>query len=139
MTMALCLNCGTVKFGAICPCPRCSVASTDNIQMDIAFSDHHLPLKKLEELGGVLKRIAKVCGGDAQLRGMSFLAYVTDREPGILRIELKPEHVDRVKRVLEQADQLGPLADDPLPGAPTHPPPPPPPPPPRRWWQFWRS
>ena len=135
MTLALCLNCGAVKFGAICPCPKCSVASSGNMQLDIAFSDHHLPLEKLKELGDVVRRIGKVCGDDAKLRGMSFMGYVTEHEPGILRINLAPDDAARVKHVLAELDQVGPVADDDdqLANRPS------PPGRPRRWWQFWRS
>jgi len=42
VTWALCLNCGEVKFGAICPCPKCNVESTGDMNLDIAFSDHHM-------------------------------------------------------------------------------------------------
>ena len=39
MTQALCLHCGEIKFGALCPCPQCQADSTGNVDLDIAFSD----------------------------------------------------------------------------------------------------
>ena len=59
MTWALCLTCGDVKFGAICPCPNCGVSSTGNMQLDIAFSDHHLSRRTLDELGAVVAEIGR--------------------------------------------------------------------------------
>jgi hypothetical protein len=42
MTWALCLNRGETKFGAIRPCRSCKTASTGDMSLDIAFSDHHV-------------------------------------------------------------------------------------------------
>ena len=99
MTLALCLNCGEIKFGAICPCPKCQVASTGDMRLDIAFSDHHLAVEKLEELGRVVKGIGAACDED-ELRFWSFIRYVSDHEPEILRVDLKPEHAERVTSIL---------------------------------------
>ena len=48
MTWALCLNCGEKKFGAICPCPSCQAESTGDINLDIAFSDHHMSVETIK-------------------------------------------------------------------------------------------
>lgn len=60
-----------VKFGAICPCPKCSVASTGDMQVDILFSDHHYDVKTLSEFGEVIKAIRSACDED-ELRFCSF-------------------------------------------------------------------
>ena len=38
MTMALCFNCGDIKFGAICPCPKCQAESSGDMELDIRAS-----------------------------------------------------------------------------------------------------
>ena len=56
MTMALCFNCGAIKFGAIIPCPKCyfhmigNMESMDDVGLAIAFSDHNFEIETLEEL-----------------------------------------------------------------------------------------
>jgi len=39
MSLALCFNCGNVKFGALCECDKCGIASTGDMDLDILFSD----------------------------------------------------------------------------------------------------
>ena len=80
MTWALCFNCGSTKFGALLPCPECQAASTGDISLDIAFSDHHMAVESLEEFGAVVRAIRQVCEDD-QLRFWSFIYYVSTRHP----------------------------------------------------------
>ncbi len=102
MTWALCFHCGGTKFGAICPCPKCGVASTGDMELDIAFSDHYLSTATLQAFGEVIRAIRRVCEDD-QLRFWSFLWYVSTRHPQILRDELSPEQRDRCEEVLARA------------------------------------
>lgn len=130
MTMALCFNCGHTKFGAICPCPKCNVASSGDMGLDIAFSDHRLPVKTLEAFGDVVRAIRRVCDEDDALRMWAFLRYVSTRHPEILTVEQPPEQRAKCDDVLARAD-----------------PPPVAMPPPRApgdakrrpWWRFWSS
>lgn len=103
MTMALCLNCGEVKFGAICPCPKCEVASTGDMGMDIAFSDHNLAEETLEELGVVVAAIRKATQ-DAELGFWAFLVYVTDRWNTIMGLDLEPEFRKRIELLLHRVE-----------------------------------
>lgn len=102
MTMALCFNCGQTKFGAICPCPDCSVASTGDISLDIAFSDHHLSIAALESFGDVVRAIHRVCDDD-ELRFWSFIRYVSLHHTDILGVELAPEQRKECDEVLARA------------------------------------
>jgi hypothetical protein len=99
VTIALCLNCGSTKWGALCPCPACQAAATGDSTLDITFSDHRLSRSTLEQLGAVIKAIA-IRADDQELRFWSFIEYVSRNHPDILRVELKPEVREQVEAVL---------------------------------------
>ena len=99
MTWALCFNCGATKFGAICPCPECSVSSTGDMNLDIAFSDHRLSEETLKGLGEVVRAIRGACPDD-KLRFWSFIYYISTRHPEILRVEMPPEQERRCADIL---------------------------------------
>ena len=102
MTIALCLNCGHTKFGAICPCPECSVASTGDMNLDITFSDHHLSVATLRAFGEVVRAIRRVCDDD-QLRFWSFIRYVSVNHLDVLGARLSPEQQAACDAVLSRA------------------------------------
>ncbi len=102
MTMALCFNCGHTKFGAICPCPKCKVASTGNMELDIVFSDHNYSVETLGQFGGVVRAIHGVCG-DPQLCFWTFLYYVTTHHPEILKINPTPDEARKYSSILAEA------------------------------------
>lgn len=103
MTMALCFNCGATKFGAICPCSECSVASTGDMNLDIAFSDHRMSVETLSAFGLVIRAIQQVCEDD-QLRFWSFIRYVSINHEAILAVNLPPEQQAACDAVLAQAN-----------------------------------
>src|SRR3712207_2549830 len=97
MTMALCFNCGETKFGAICPCPKCGVASTGDVQLDIAFSDHHMSKKTIAAFGDAVRAIAAV-EADPPVRFWTFIAFVSRRHGDeILKADVPPELAERVE------------------------------------------
>jgi hypothetical protein len=100
MTMALCLNCGGLKFGALCPCPACEAASTGNQELDIAFSDHVYSDQMLAELGAVIKVLQAHCD-NPQERFWAFLYYVVQNHPTMLKIQFEPTMKQRVKTILD--------------------------------------
>lgn len=102
MTWALCLNCGETKFGAICPCPACQTESTGDMALDIAFSDHHIAVETIKELGEVVRAIQRVCDDD-ELRFWSLIAFVSTNHPEILNVDLNPEAAARCQDVLARA------------------------------------
>lgn len=103
MTWALCLNCGKVKFGAICPCFECGASSTGDMGLDIAFSDHHLSKESLEALGGVVAAIHQA-SDDKDLCFWSFIRYISVNHPSILGVELSPERLVKCDALLERAN-----------------------------------
>ena len=102
MTWALCLNCGEVKFGAICPCPKCEVASTGDMGLDIAFSDHNIEKQSLEDLGKVVAAIHRV-SSDSELCFWTFIYYVSTNHSDILGVSLKPDLETSCREILSQA------------------------------------
>lgn len=103
MTWALCLNCGEKKFGALCPCPSCQAASTGDVSLDIAFSDHNMAVETIEEFGEVVRAIRRACDDD-ELRFWSFISFVSSNHPEILRVQLAPEKASRCADVLARSD-----------------------------------
>lgn len=99
MTTALCLNCGDLKFGAICPCPACKFASTGDMHLDILFSDHKVSAKSLKELGGVIKQIS-THARDQNERIWTFLQYISIHHPSLLHITLDGEMLVRTQSIL---------------------------------------
>ena len=102
MTWALCFNCGATKFGAICPCPECQFASTGDMNLDIAFSDHRLSQNTLKAFGAVVASIRRVCDDD-QLRFWSFIHYVSTRHPDLLSVNMPAEQSERCDAVVARA------------------------------------
>jgi len=103
MTMALCFNCGHTKFGAICPCPECGVASTGDMNLDIAFSDHRLSVATLGAFGEVVRAIRRVCDDDG-LRFWSFIRFVSVNNSEVLGFEQPPEQQAECDAVLAKAN-----------------------------------
>lgn len=99
MTWALCFNCGEVKFGAICPCPKCDVKSTGDMNLDIAFSDHNLSKATLEDFGKVVAAI-HAASDDDELCFWTFIRYVSINHPSILGVKLEPEAAQKCDALL---------------------------------------
>jgi hypothetical protein len=102
MTWALCFNCGATKFGAISPCPECEVASTGDIDLDIAFCDHFMSATTVKAFGEVVRSIRRVCEDD-QLRFWSF-HYVSTRHPQALGANMAPDQRERCEDVVARAN-----------------------------------
>lgn len=100
MTQALCLNCGEIKFGALCPCPQCQASSTGDVDLDIAFSDFHICEDDLRELGDVLK-VIRFRSNDNEVRFWTFLHFISERHPHILKITLPDEMAAAVSDLYE--------------------------------------
>jgi len=90
MTMALCFNCGAMKFGALGPCPECQSGASGKIDLDIAFSDQNYTITTLEQLGGVIKEIHRHCD-DPTTCFWTFIYYVSDNHPDTLNVDFETE------------------------------------------------
>ena len=131
MTWALCLSCGETKFGALCPCPKCEAGSTGDMNLDIAFSDHHMSKSTIGDLGKVIEKIRAVVTDD-ELSFWTFIRYVSVHHSSILGVDLNPEMAAKCDAVLSQIqlpeiqiepgrESIGKLGNKT-----------------KRWWQFWK-
>src|SRR5262249_4504687 len=127
MTQALCLRCGQIKFGALCPCPRCQAASTGDVGLDITFSDHHLSYSRLQELGRVVEAL-RAGTQEPEVAFWAFIAWVSEHHPDILQANLQPDMRPRVDALLQAvtipAPQVSERNDPNRAGR-------------RPWWRFW--
>lgn len=103
MTFALCFHCGEVKWGAICPCRQCGVASSGDMGLDIAFSDHRMTYDTLQQFGAVVAAIRKACDDD-QIAAWAFITYVSTYHSDILTATPPLPIADEVDRVLSTAE-----------------------------------
>ena len=121
MTEALCLNCGAIKFGAICPCEECGASSSGDVEIDITFSDHHISVDQLKRFGSIIRMIQSNCE-DKETAAWSFIAYVSENHPEILEADVPSHLISDVNRALRTAgvehpkdaigEALAALADD---------------------------
>ncbi|HEX8915108.1 MAG TPA: hypothetical protein VF796_22345 [Humisphaera sp.] len=99
MTLALCLNCGRTKFGALCPCTECGAGSTGNAGLDIAFSDHLMHARSIEAFGRVVRAI-RAATDDPDVAAWAFIAYVSRDHPTVLTAEPPPDVAPAVAELL---------------------------------------
>lgn len=103
MTTALCLNCGATKFGAFCPCHSCKAPATGDHNLDIAFSDHRIPVTSLEQLGNVIRAI-NAATDDPDTRFWAFISYVSRNHNEVLSATPPTELQEHIDRVLSSID-----------------------------------
>jgi hypothetical protein len=117
MTWAVCFNCGEEKFGALCPCPKCGVGSSGDMNLDIAFSTHRMSRKRLRQFGAVVSALRRRCN-DERVCFWAFIFYVSEKHPNILKAELPAEFSERARELLAKAE---------IPEVSR-----------KRWWEFWK-
>jgi hypothetical protein len=96
MTIALCLRCGHLKHGALCPCPKCQDKGTGDPQLDIAFSDHVVASSVLGDLGKIISLINKSDEKEELVKRWAFLWYVSENCSQILSVQIPPEISEKV-------------------------------------------
>jgi hypothetical protein len=107
MTMALCLYCGEIHFGALCACENCGSAvdqmDMNMVNLSIMFSDHNMSTETLEQFGHIFKTISRHCN-DGEERFWTFLKYVSDKQPSLLALELPDSIRKRADSILGYLD-----------------------------------
>jgi parallel beta-helix repeat protein len=99
VTIALCLNCGKIKIGALCPCPCCGLSSSGDVDLDLLFSDHHLTPESLSQLGQVIGNIRSSTTDD-ELFSSAVLHFVQLQNPNLLTYDIESSQLKQVKRLL---------------------------------------
>ena len=90
MSLALCLACGNIKFGALCECDECGAGSTGNTDLDILFSDWQMSEEFMEELSNIITKINSI-GNSKEVNFWAFLAYMSKEHSDILEINVPNE------------------------------------------------
>jgi hypothetical protein len=103
MSLALCFNCGNVKFGALCECEECGTGSTGNVDLDILFSDWNYCEEVLEKFGNVIVQIHRHTDNQ-RLVFLTFLRFVSNEYPGIVNINVDGETLDEIEKILEKLE-----------------------------------
>ena len=98
MTDALCFRCGNTKWGALCDCLHCGMGSTGDVNLDIAFSDHHLSHEQLQYFGSVIEAIRNVNDDDG-VCFWTFIRYVSENHADILTAIVSDDLKDKVDQV----------------------------------------
>lgn len=101
MSLALCFNCGNVKFGALCECDKCGIGSTGNVDLDILFSDWKYSEETLSKFGNIVADIQQNTN-DKNLAFWTFLKFISNEYPNILSIDLDENIANDVEQLLEQ-------------------------------------
>jgi hypothetical protein len=146
MTTALCFNCGHLKYGAICSCPKCKLRSTGDTKLDILFSDHFMAHSTLNQFGTVVKFINEHVD-HKDIRFWTFMFYVSERHSDLLKIDPPQALAEQIQDLYSQLEfpsvqvlpgmrnQSKPQTGDPkqddvnMPGRDQSA---------KKWWQFWR-
>ena len=57
MTIAICFQCGAVKFGAFVPCDKCGATprSEEDVALSMGMSDHYFDTETLEQMGRMVR------------------------------------------------------------------------------------
>ena len=57
MTIAVCFRCGTLKFGAFCPCGECTAVpqTEDELALSLAMTDHYFDTPTLDQMGASIR------------------------------------------------------------------------------------
>jgi hypothetical protein len=103
MTIALCLNCGEMKFGAICECPNCETSSTGEFGLDIAFSDWSMSEEHLKEFGNVIAYF-KNKTNDPDIAFLAFIRYVSENYSSIFYADISDDFAQRVDEIYNESE-----------------------------------
>jgi len=68
MTMAVCFNCGEMKFGAFVDCKKCNAKPTtdDDRALSLVMTDHYFEMEALKELGARIKNGEEITLGEEE-------------------------------------------------------------------------
>lgn len=70
MTQAVCWKCGSIKFGAFCPCPECGATpeTEDDLVISLAMTDHYFDIETLRQFGQSIEQNGRPPNLDPETR-----------------------------------------------------------------------
>ena len=100
--MALCFNCGHIKFGAFIQCDECGYDPNSEVMRDasIRFSDWFLSDEDFKFYSSVIKQIHSSCN-DEELCLWTFFRYISLNSPSILTVKLEEEFEAQADKLLQ--------------------------------------
>lgn len=99
MTVAACTNCGNLKLGALCDCPRCGSTGLDS-ELSILLSDHYLDERELAKIGKTISRIRSLqLDEEASYHLLSY--FLARKWPKLLEYDLSGVDRDLQNKVEE--------------------------------------
>ena len=100
MTIALCINCGSLKFGALCPCEECGCGPTPAMSLDVAFTDHYLTENTLKRFGNLIRHLHSKTSDEA-LAFWAFMSFVSTYHPEIVLSDIPLKYQQSVATLLK--------------------------------------
>lgn len=82
MTAALCLDCGSIKFGALIHCPSCLFEPLTEPSLSLMFSEHYFTMDGLSAVKHQLKSLMKI-ETNRSLRLLIFLSHLGYTSPDV--------------------------------------------------------
>ncbi|KAB2650380.1 MAG: hypothetical protein DVB32_11075, partial [Verrucomicrobia bacterium] len=98
MTVAVCTNCGKMKWGALCPCPLCEDHHLD-VEISILLSDHNLSENELNQIGGAI-HVIHGTGLDEEKRFHLLAYYLSRKWPKLIDYDIDAAD-PRLRKVLD--------------------------------------
>lgn len=111
MTTALCTNCGSLKFGALCQCKDCGCCPTETSSLDVAFTDHYLTENTLTQFGDVLRFFRTRAADEAQAF-WAFIGFVSSNYPEIVFAQIPRKYRGAVDALLQLRDIPAVIVED---------------------------
>ncbi len=91
MSMAICLNCGCYKFGALTQCEECDYEPiSDFIDVSIRFSDWYLKEEEFILFSSIIKLI-HASENSQEIRILTFIRYISLHYPSIITLNLSED------------------------------------------------
>ena len=85
MTVAICTNCGNLKQGAWCSCPRCDSDGLDG-DVSLLLSDHNLSESELQQIGKAVQAIHHT-NLDEDVRFHALVYFLSRKWPKLLEFD----------------------------------------------------
>jgi len=109
MTMALCFNCGNIKFGALTSCDECGYDPNNELLRDVSirFSDWFLNDDDFNLYSSVIKQIHLSCH-ENDLCLWTFLRFMSVNYPSILSVDMSVDLVIQSDEILKTVNIVNP-------------------------------